>query len=160
MGAVRKYDKFVKKYLKKTGRRKTLIEFEKSLQRKQPKGTCCRSFYSETNFRRKKACKAEFCDTESPRKDQKRTRSSKSKTPKFLKKWCCRKESSRHSRKILKNCEKIWTSGRTPWIFLWKQRLISLGVQRKKQNSLCWSEVQNYNETFERLFSRSHENCS
>jgi len=37
MGAVKKYDKFVKKYLKKTGRRKTLIEFEKSLQRKQPK---------------------------------------------------------------------------------------------------------------------------
>merc|ERR1712037_953577 len=37
MGAVRKYDKFVKKYLKKTGRRITLIEFEKSLQRKQLK---------------------------------------------------------------------------------------------------------------------------
>ena len=38
MGAIRKYDKFVKKYLKKTGRQKTLIEFEKSLKRNPPKG--------------------------------------------------------------------------------------------------------------------------
>ena len=37
MRAVKKYDKFVKKYLKKTGRRKTLIEFEKGLLRKPVK---------------------------------------------------------------------------------------------------------------------------
>merc|ERR1712037_335235 len=37
MGAVKKYDKWVKKYLKMTGRRITLIEFEKSLERKQLK---------------------------------------------------------------------------------------------------------------------------
>merc|ERR1712037_243474 len=37
MGAVKKYDNFVRRYLKKTGRQKTLIEFEKSLQREQQK---------------------------------------------------------------------------------------------------------------------------
>ena len=36
---VGKYDRFVQKYLKKTKRLKTLKEFEKSLDRKQKKGT-------------------------------------------------------------------------------------------------------------------------
>ncbi|CBY10937.1 unnamed protein product [Oikopleura dioica] len=37
MGAVKKHDRLVKKYLKKTGRLKTLKELEKSLDRKQKK---------------------------------------------------------------------------------------------------------------------------
>ena len=39
MGAVKKYDKYVKNYLKKTGRLKTLKEFKKSLERKKQKGS-------------------------------------------------------------------------------------------------------------------------
>ena len=38
MGAVKNYDKYVKNYLKKTGRLKTLKEFKKSLERKKQKG--------------------------------------------------------------------------------------------------------------------------
>ncbi|CBY31510.1 unnamed protein product [Oikopleura dioica] len=37
MGAVKKHDRLVKKYLKKTGRLKTLKELEKSIDRKQTK---------------------------------------------------------------------------------------------------------------------------
>ena len=39
MEAVVKYDRFVQKYLKKTKRFKTLEEFQKSVDRKQKKGT-------------------------------------------------------------------------------------------------------------------------
>ena len=39
MGAVGKYDRLVRKYLKRTKRFKTLEEFEKSVNRKQKKGT-------------------------------------------------------------------------------------------------------------------------
>jgi hypothetical protein len=38
MGAVKKHDRIVLKYLKKTGRFKTLKELQKSLDRKQKKG--------------------------------------------------------------------------------------------------------------------------
>lgn len=40
MGAVKNYDRYVEKYLKKTKRLKTLKEFQKSLQQKQLKGIC------------------------------------------------------------------------------------------------------------------------
>ena len=39
MVAVAKYDRFVKKYLKRTKRFKTPEEFQKSVERKQKKGT-------------------------------------------------------------------------------------------------------------------------
>ena len=119
MRAVKNYDDYVKKYLKKTGRQKTLIEFEKCLERKQPKGTCCDLLtFQMTIFRKYKACKAQFCDSESSRKNQKRTRVSEDKAKKIIKERCRRKELFRHSRKIHQNCQKIWTSRRAPRVFL------------------------------------------
>jgi hypothetical protein len=46
MGAVKKHDKIVLKYLKRTGRLKTLKELKKSLDRKQKKGLV-KLFYAE-----------------------------------------------------------------------------------------------------------------
>ena len=67
MASVDKHDRIVLKYLKKTGRLKTVKELEKGLDRKQKKGLV-RSFHPNNfNYRRKKASKAQFCDTESTR---------------------------------------------------------------------------------------------
>jgi len=68
MGAVKKHDRLVKKYLKKTGRFKTLKELEKSIDKKQKKGLAYLKTLNYCNFRRKKADKAQFCYTESARK--------------------------------------------------------------------------------------------
>ena len=55
MGAVKNYDKYVKKYLKKTNRLKTLKEFEKCLKRKEPKGIYLILPHNDMNLKMKES---------------------------------------------------------------------------------------------------------
>ena len=91
----KKHDKIVLKYLKKTGRFKTLEELEKSLDRKQKKGSSLNQLLRVTV--RKKASKAQFCDTESARKKE-NWNSSDWETSPDQKERSWRKENCRHSR--------------------------------------------------------------